>query len=115
LVAGYDEKMPHMGWEDWDYWMRVALRGWNFLHIDEIAFDYRVSGGSMNNETKRHISELTAYIFNKPGNSVLKALRNQSLESEGLCRIQKSWDYRVGHSIISPLRSMKRLLFNSRH
>lgn len=75
-VGGYDEKM-RMGWEDWDFWMRVALRGWKFFHLDEIAFDYRVRSGSMLSDTKRHVSELVAYIFDKPGNGILKALRNR--------------------------------------
>ena len=61
------EKMPRMGWEGWDYWMRVALRGWRFMHLDEIAFDYRVRQNSMINDTNRHALELSAYIFNKPG------------------------------------------------
>ena len=32
-VGGYDEHMPHMGWEDWDFWLRAAVRGWRFVHL----------------------------------------------------------------------------------
>ena len=46
-IGGYDEQMPVMGWEDWDFWMRAALRGFRFMHLAEIAFDYRVRGDSM--------------------------------------------------------------------
>jgi hypothetical protein len=107
--------MPRMGWEDWDYWMRVALRGWRFMHIDEIAFDYRVRKNSMINDTNRHARELFAYIFNKPGNSILKALRRQGEEIEQLSWIRTSLDYRVGRLILSPVRKTKRLLSGLRH
>ena len=114
-VGGYDEKMPRMGWEDWDYWMRVALRGWRFMHLDEIAFDYRVRQNSMINDTNRHTRELSEYIFNKPGNSVLKALRSQGDEIEQLLRIRDSWDYRVGRLMLDPIRKTRRLLSGIRH
>ena len=29
-VGGYDEHMPSMGWEDWDFWLRVAAHGGTF-------------------------------------------------------------------------------------
>jgi len=110
-VGGYDESMPVMGFEDWDLWMRVALRGWKFVHIDEIAFDYRVRKGSMLCNTQRHLAEITTYIFDKPEYPILRALRDQGKELEGLLRLKKSWDYRVGSAIVAPLRRIKRLLF----
>lgn len=114
-VRGYDEKMPRMGWEDWDYWMRVALRGWKFMHLDEIAFDYRVRCGSMISDGARHVPEISAYIFNKPGNDVLKALKSQGEELEPLLQIRNSRDYEVGRLILSPLRKIRRILSSLRH
>ena len=64
-VGGYDERMPVMGWEDWDFWLRLANRGWGFVHIDEIAFDYRVREDSMIATTNLHSRELQSYIFSK--------------------------------------------------
>jgi glycosyltransferase involved in cell wall biosynthesis len=111
-VGGYDEKMPVMGWEDWDFWMRVALRGWKFLHIDEIAFDYRVRQGSMISETVRHGDEIVEYIFKKREYTALKALREQAIENYRLRAIERSWDYKIGSSIVAPLRAIKRMLFS---
>ena len=45
--GGYDEKMPSMGYEDWDLWCRVALGGGGFYHVDEVLYDYRVRQDSM--------------------------------------------------------------------
>lgn len=113
-VNGYDEEMPWMGWEDWDFWIRVALRGWRFAHIDEVAFDYRVSHASMINETNKHIDELTEYVFSKPGHALLRELRRASVELSALQvtlkGIEGSRDYRIGRAIVTPLRTIKRML-----
>jgi glycosyltransferase involved in cell wall biosynthesis len=108
-IGGYDEKMPHMGWEDWDFWLRTISYGWQFKHLDEIAFDYRVRACSMLQETNRHQSELTSYIFNKPENRILRLIRNQQIEIERLKVIEESKDYRLGRTLIQPARTIKTL------
>jgi len=45
-VGGYDEEMPWMGVEDWDFWLRVAAHGGTFVHLSKIGFDYRVRADS---------------------------------------------------------------------
>ncbi len=55
-LGGYDEKMPVMGYEDWDFWLNIAFKNYSFHHIDKVMFDYRVSAQSMvksMDETKR--------------------------------------------------------------
>ncbi|MBL7701562.1 MAG: glycosyltransferase family 2 protein [Ferruginibacter sp.] len=47
VVGGYDEKMPIMGYEDWDMWMNMTFKNYKFHYIPEILFDYRVLGNSM--------------------------------------------------------------------
>ena len=46
-VGGYDEKMPIMGYEDWDMWMNMIFKNYKFHYVPEILFDYRVLGNSM--------------------------------------------------------------------
>jgi glycosyltransferase involved in cell wall biosynthesis len=46
-VGGYDEKMPIMGYEDWDMWMNMIFNNYKFHYVPEILFDYRVLGNSM--------------------------------------------------------------------
>ncbi|MEA2560801.1 MAG: hypothetical protein QOH06_2305 [Acidobacteriota bacterium] len=45
--GGFDRNMPHQGWEDWDFWISAAERGWQFHHLPGAAFEYRVRPGSM--------------------------------------------------------------------
>ncbi len=48
-VGGYDEKMPVMGKEDWDFWLRSGFAGFKFYYIKEVCFLYRVLKNSMIN------------------------------------------------------------------
>jgi glycosyltransferase involved in cell wall biosynthesis len=91
-VGGYDEQMPWMGLEDWDFWLRVAARGGTFVHLSKIGFDYRVRAGSQlieaigfdcrvagdaGNlvETSPRFAELVNYIFGKPEMACYKVFR----------------------------------------
>src|SRR5665647_1774007 len=40
-LGGYDEKMPIMGYEDWDLWLNMALHQFQFYYIPEVLYDYR--------------------------------------------------------------------------
>lgn len=112
-VRGYDEKMPWMGWEDWDFWLRVAFQGWRFAHLNDITFDYRVRAGSMISETNLHRAELKSYIFNKAENRFFRLVRDQQMRMDTvvaeLARIKGSKDYRLGRCIVDPVRRLKRL------
>ena len=46
-LGGYDEKMPVMGMEDWDFWLNMALNGYEFYYVPKILFKYRVLDQSM--------------------------------------------------------------------
>jgi glycosyltransferase involved in cell wall biosynthesis len=91
-LGGYDEKMPLMGVEDWDFWLRVAAHGGRFFHVSKIGFDYRVRkesmmakaigfegwmpGGSLAPmRTSPRLAELVSYIFGKPEMARYKLLR----------------------------------------
>jgi glycosyltransferase involved in cell wall biosynthesis len=41
-VGGYDERKLLMGFEGWDFWLRVSRHGSRFAHVPKIGFDYRV-------------------------------------------------------------------------
>ena len=67
--GGYDEDIQ-VGWEDWDYWLSVAERGWRFAHVPEVLFEYRVQSASMSSglakpENRRRLLEFI--IAKHPG------------------------------------------------
>ena len=46
-IGGYDEHMPVMGMEDWDFWLNISLQGYDFHYVSETLFEYRVAKDSM--------------------------------------------------------------------
>ena len=44
-AGGYDPGM--MPWDDWGLWVAACEQGWQFHHLTEAGFDYRVRPGSL--------------------------------------------------------------------
>jgi glycosyltransferase involved in cell wall biosynthesis len=50
-VGGYDVAFLH--WEDWDFWLSAAERGWRFLHLPRPTFEYRIRPDSLHHRFLR--------------------------------------------------------------
>jgi GT2 family glycosyltransferase len=83
-LGGYDEKMPVMGFEDWDLWLRMGNVGCRFEYVDELFFDYRVRDNSMLSEAWQKRSKLLDYIFNKKELKHLALFRESVIENKKL-------------------------------
>jgi glycosyltransferase involved in cell wall biosynthesis len=59
--GGYDEKMT-IGYEDWDFWIRLGAAGWKGHQIPEPLFRYRKHGVSMITAAQEKHVELVAQI-----------------------------------------------------
>ncbi len=44
-VGGYD--VAFTDWEDWDFWLGAAKRGWRFIHLSRPMFEYRIRPDSL--------------------------------------------------------------------
>lgn len=65
-VGGYDTKIPYQGNEDWDLWLAFGTKNIKFRYLDEITFDYRVTGSSMINTFNSEMFDANrAYIKKK--------------------------------------------------
>ena len=49
--GGYDAGAP--AWEDWDFWISAAERGWRFHRLPDVTFEYRVRPHSMLQNAER--------------------------------------------------------------
>jgi len=111
-VGGYDERMRWMGFEDWDFWLRVAVRGARFVHIPKIGFDYRVRTNSLVAKANQDTIELRAYIFNKPELALYARVRQTDEEVQnlrgGIGAIQASYSYRLGRALLAPARLLRK-------
>lgn len=86
IVNGYDEKMPYMGFEDWDLWLRMWNKGLSFCYVNEVFFEYRVRQNSMIDDAWLKRQQLIEYMFNKKELISLSHLRILVIESKELKR-----------------------------
>lgn len=119
-VGGYDERMPWMGWEDWDFWLRAAYYGASFVHLPRVGFDYRVRNDSLTMKAHEHASDLVNYIFGKPEMACYRLVREMDEQAhtlrtrirsmEDLVRdMQGSRSYRLGRRLLAPARLLRKL------
>ncbi len=127
-VGGYDEHMPWMGVEDWDFWLRVASHGGTFVHLPKVGFDYRVRKDSVSVKTigfdyrvrrdpwdviktSPRIAEVISYIFSKPEMAFYNMVRETDHEVQSLRArirgIEGSWSYRLGRGLLAPARALR--------
>ncbi|MEA2571123.1 MAG: hypothetical protein QOI24_3124 [Acidobacteriota bacterium] len=50
-VGGYD--VAFRDWEDWDFWLGAAERGWRFVHLPRLTFEYRIRPDSLHQKFLR--------------------------------------------------------------
>jgi glycosyltransferase involved in cell wall biosynthesis/GT2 family glycosyltransferase len=58
---GYDESM-RLGYEDWEFWLRLGSLGLFGKHVRKPLFQYRKQGASMYDNARAHHPEIVAYI-----------------------------------------------------
>ncbi|MBE9040224.1 glycosyltransferase [Oscillatoriales cyanobacterium LEGE 11467] len=83
--GGYDPNIPEkLGYEDWDFWLSAVEVGWEFYHLREVTFDYRVRHNSMVAACNlpKHRKKLFRYICNKHFNLFLPYLPDLLAEKE---------------------------------
>jgi len=75
-LGGYDEKMPAMGHEDWDFWIGAFMRGKIFFYTSDVGFKYRVREGSMLQVVTKHKTEDNRrYIYAKYNTPLFESIR----------------------------------------
>jgi glycosyltransferase involved in cell wall biosynthesis len=64
-VGGYDVALTE--WEDWDFWLGAAERGWRFAHLPRPTFEYRVRPDSMHHRFLRRTDypDMLRRIYNR--------------------------------------------------
>jgi glycosyltransferase involved in cell wall biosynthesis len=125
-LGGYDEHMPWIGWEDWDFWLRAAYHGASFVHLPKVGLDYRVRNDSLRLKGNEHASDLFNYIFGKPEMACYRLVREMDEQAhilrtgirsmEDLVRgVQDSRSYRLGRGLLAPARLLRKLWTRFKH
>lgn len=108
-VNGYDINTK-LGYEDWDFWLRCALQGASFYHINEVTFDYRVRENSMVSTANNNYDKIINYMLNKKELSVVKAVRTTQMEARKAFHLQNSMEYKLGKFLLTPIRWLKKVV-----
>ena len=82
LVGGYDESLCVLGYEDWDFWLRLGERERFGYHLPRVLFHYRKSGRSLFTLAREHDEELREWI---------QANHPRLYLREGRARIKARW------------------------
>jgi len=120
VVGGYDEKMK-LGFEDWEFYIRLHENGGKTYVIPEVLFFYRHKENSRTQNANLHKYELLSYIYKKHQNlfkdhfelfidSLLSKLRK---EEDQKIRIRNKIEFRLGEKFLKPVRFIKSWLNKS--
>lgn len=112
-IDGYDEKMPIMGYEDWDLNMRLFCKGWQFHYVNKVLYDYRVRDNSMLVNSNKNKELLLDYMFAKPELKQAKHLREKIVGyyelSEAFNRFKSRKLIKVAMKIEKPIKRIAKL------
>lgn len=118
-VGGYDEN-PKNGYEDWEFYLRVCALGWKVHSIDEVLFFYRQHIVSRRKEMNIKENENKKYIFMKNATIyfehyeafVDRYLLSCNKEKAENNKYSNTIDYKIGATILKPLRMVKWFFLN---
>ncbi len=116
-VGGYDESMIK-GFEDWEFWISITKRGWEFKFVEAFLFYYRKAKKSMLVDTLNHHAESNMeYIFRKHKELYTAYFDNTAevlfyyikTHRVGKMEIKNSVEYRIGKVITKPFKIISKL------
>lgn len=117
IIGGYDEEM-RLGFEDWEFYIRLLKDGGQSYVIPEILFHYRKTKNSRNSVANNIKYEIWKYIYLKHSKlyiddyerfiiRITSLLQQQEDENK---RIRNKPEFRIGHYLLLPLRKIKNFL-----
>jgi glycosyltransferase involved in cell wall biosynthesis len=119
-VGGYDETMKK-GFEDWEFWLNITKRGWEFQFVEEFLFYYRKAKKSMLVDTINHHAEANMeYIFRKHQDIYCRHFDNTTevlffyikTHRIGKIELKNSSEYKIGKLLLKPFKIVSRF-FNT--
>jgi len=115
--GGYEENLPILGFEDWEFYLNVLKTGGVAHVLPEVLFNYQVRENSTSAKIKyfkqdkfKHIilkhSELYKENFEGMVTNLFDRVKTEEIEKN---RNEKSIDFRLGSAILRPFRFIKSL------
>jgi len=117
ICGGYEEKLPILGFEDWEFYIQLLKQGGYAYVINEILFNYQVRENSTTDRIRDlKLDKFKHIIFKHKGmykdnfDGLIENLfyRIKKEEKENL-RIKQKIDFKTGNFILKPLRKIKNI------
>lgn len=113
-----DERIPML--EDYPMWINMLNKGIKFHFIDEFLVNYRIGGSSLSTGSNfylmldsRRLFELFYLIPNRFTGNIDEAIYYIfKTEQKMVQNVLNTYEYKVGKSIVKPLRRIKNIIQN---
>lgn len=116
-TGGYEEKLPILGFEDWEFYIQLLKKGGRAHVIPEVLFNYQVREGSITQRIKNIKNEKYKMIILKHKElykenfeglmeELFKKVAQLENEKE---RLKKKIDHKIGKQVLKPFRVIKNL------
>lgn len=110
-IGGYDEGLVN-GYEDWELYIRLHLKGGYTYVIPEVLFHYRKKNNSRSFKANKQKYELLEYIYLKHSEVYKKHfsffikewLENVNKSEAFKQQVMDSLDYKIGNKLLKPFR-----------
>lgn len=115
--GGYEEDLPILGFEDWEFYIQILKHGGYAYVLNETLFNYRIREGSTTDRIRdlkqdkfkliifKH-KELYKDNFEKLVENLFEREKREKREKE---KNRKRIDFKIGNAILKPFRYIKRI------
>lgn len=116
--GGYEEILPILGMEDWEFYIQLLKNGGTAYVIPEVLFHYQIRENSTTAQIKDVKQEKFRHIvlkhkkeyrenFEDLVNELFRRIEQGKKEK---IKIARSWDQKIGKVMLAPVRLFKSLL-----
>jgi glycosyltransferase involved in cell wall biosynthesis len=115
ICGGYEEQLPILGFEDWEFYIQLLKQGGKAYVINEVLFNYQVRENSTTDRIQdlkldkfKHIifkhKELYKDNFEGLVDNLLERVRKEGIEK---VKKTKRIDFVIGNTVLRPFRWIK--------
>ena len=113
--GGYEEKLPLLGFEDWEFYIQILKRGGYAYVIDEILFNYQIRENSTTDRIRDlKLEKFKCIIFKHKElykdnfeNLIENLFERIEREKSEKVKNTQSMEFQIGKTILKPFRWIK--------
>ena len=120
--GGYEEELPILGFEDWEFYIQLLKEGGYVYVVPEVLFHYHVRAGNTTSRIKhakqekfkeiilKH-SDLYKENFETSIHQLFRRIEHSELQKH---KVSNSLDYKTGEFVLKPFRFVRSIFKSSK-